>query len=457
VNELKIGLVFPRFKYSSGDPPLGLAFLAAYIMQNTDHKVEIIDTTFHHSFNQIISRLKSRKYDLIGIYSNTVFINDVFRIAEISKKLNPEIPIIIGGPYATVLPYETLKNKYVDAIVIGEGECTLCELLEQDLNFDDVKGIWFKRNAEIKINLPRSPIKNLDSIPFPARELLPMNKYIKNWFQLDSVSPNLKGTNVIGSRGCPYNCSYCQPTLRKLFGNKVRFRSPENIVKELIHLKRKYKIDSFLFVGDTFIINQKWVESICDELLENNLDLLWGCTVRADLVTKPLLEIMRKAGLVKICIGIESSSQRILDKVYNKGINIRQIERSVKLAKKLGLKIQGYFMLGAPTETIREIKQTIQFSKKSDIDEAMFSISTPLPGTYLYERMKDLIDRNFGNFDYYNNYVLNDSSARKQMIILMKKRAYVEFYLYYKKLLQTVKTSLNPFLIHKTINKLQRF
>ena len=454
---MKIALIFPRYRYPSGDPPLGVAYLSSYIRENSNHKIEIIDTTFDKSELFLISKIKKGNYDLFGIYSNVVVYRDALRVAKILKTFNPGTPIILGGPYATVMPEDVLKDRNVDAVAIAEGEITLLQLLKNNLNFKGVKGIWYKKNGRIYKNSLRNSIENLDSIPFPARDLLQMNKYIKNWFQLDSFSTSLKGTHIIGSRGCSYNCTYCQPALRKIFGEKIRFRSPENIVDELEHLKKEYKMNSFIFEDDTFIINKKWVENICDEIIERDVDMLWGCNVRADLVRKQLLKKMKDAGLVKLYIGIESSNQRILDSVYNKKITIDQVKRSIRIGKELGLKIQGYFMLGAPTETIKEIKQTIRFAKGLDIDEAMFSITTPLPGTYLYKKTKSMIDREIGEFDYYKRYVFRDSPERKQLILFLKKKAYLEFYLSPKRVFRTIKTVFNPPEIHKTINKLKRF
>ena len=452
---MRITLVFPRYKYPSGDPPLGLAYLASYVRESTDIKVEIIDTTFGKSEKALASKLKKGNYDLLGIYSNITFIKYALQVAELSKKLNPNKKVIIGGPFATVMPKETLENSFVDAIAIGEGEQTLYDLIKNDLRFKGVRGLWYKDGDKIKINPPRKPIKNLDSIPFPARDLLPMKKYIRHWFQLDSVSLNLKGTHIIGLRGCPYNCTFCQPTLRKIFGPGIRLRSPENIIEELLHLKKEYKINSFIFEDDTFIINQKWVEEICKRMTEEGLDLLWGCNVRANLVNGPLLKKMKKAGLVKVYIGIESLSQRILDSVYDKRITVNQIKKSIIIAKKLGLKTQGYFMLGAPTETLREVESTIKFAKESDLDEAMFSITTPIPGTRLYEKTKSLIESNPNGFDYYKNYVFKDSPSRKKSIMFLKKKAYLEFYLSPKRAHQTIKM-FNPLIVHRTMNKLKR-
>lgn len=452
---MKILLIFPRYKYPSCDPPLGISYVASFIREKTDVNVEIIDTTFHDSYSKLMLRLKRSNYDLIGIYADVVSINNSLKVAKISKIYNPDALVVIAGPFPTIEPDKALKYDYVDVVVVGEGEQTFYELIKNELNFENVKGILYKKNGKIRKNGQRNFIENLDEIPFPARDLLPMKKYIRNWYQLDIVSPNLKGTHIIASRGCPYNCSYCQPTLRKIFGPKLRFRTPQNILEELLHLKEKYNINAFTFEDDTFIINQKWVERVCNELIKCDLDLFWGCNVRADLVNKPLLEKMKKAGLVKIYIGIETPNERILRSVYNKQITLKQIKDSVKIANSLGLKIQGYFMLGAPTEMIKDIKKTIDFAKSLKIDEAMFSITTPLPGTYLFERFGNEIN-DFENFDYYSKYTFSDLKI-KRFIIHLKRMAYLKFYLSKERIFSTIKMNFNPLMLNKNLMKLKRF
>ena len=321
---------------------------------------------------------------------------------------------------------------------------------------EDVKGIWFKKNGRILKNSRRNPIGNLDELPFPAWDLLPMDKYLKNWYQLDSVDTNLVGTSIIASRGCPYVCTYCQPTLRTIFGTKIRKRSSDNILQELTRLREKYNINAFMFQDDTFIIDEKWVRDICANIINAGLDLKWGCNVRANLVTKSLLTKMKSAGLRKIFVGIESASQRILDDIYNKKITLEQVKKTVIIAKNLNLKVQGYFMLGAPTESVAEIKKTIKFAKNLDIDEATFSITTPLPNTDLYKKFNELITKDFDEFDYYRNPVLNLNDLSPKKLSFLKKKGYLEFYLSPKRITSTLKMLFTLSGFQKSMNKLKR-
>jgi|Deesub1362A_J573_1020465.scaffolds.fasta_scaffold01997_6 radical SAM superfamily enzyme YgiQ (UPF0313 family) len=449
-----IALIFPRFKYPSGDMPMGIAYLSSEILKIKNVHLDVIDTTFmKKSSSKYRSILQKKKYDLVGFSVMTLMINDAFEMAAEIKTYHPETKIIMGGPHPTVAPEHVLANDYVDAVCIGEGEKTIFDLLVSDLKFEDIEGIWFKKDGMIVKNPPRKPVDNLDELEFPNRDVFDTEQYFKSWFQLDSVSPSLRGNNIIASRGCPYKCSYCQPTLSKIFGKKIRKRSPENIVQELLFLKNKYKIEAFMFLDDTFTMDKKWVSAICDEMIKKRVDLIWGCNTRANLVEWDMFNKMKKAGLRKINMGIESGSQRVLDKIYNKGITIEQIKEAITIFKKLDLKTHGYFMIGAPYETEEDILNTINFAKNLDIDEATFSITTPLPYTYLYEISKEYINQDFGSFDYYKRPVYRgEITLPPKKISFLKRRAFIEFYLSKKRIKYTLKSLFSP----KTYLKLKR-
>jgi radical SAM superfamily enzyme YgiQ (UPF0313 family) len=456
---MKIALIFPRYKYVSGDVPLGLCYLAAYLKKNNKEVViDFFDTTFHKDKTVLKDILSTKKYDLVGISSMSIMINDAFDIAKCIKEINSDTFVIFGGPHPTVLPAETIVNPYLDAICIGEGENTFEELIRNKGNPEGIAGIWYKKGKEIIKNSPRGPIQDLDTVPFPALDLVDMEKYIAYWFQLDSVKKGLKGINIIASRGCPYNCSYCQPTLRKIFGKVVRKRSAKNIVAELKILKDKYKIDAFNLVDDTFVFNKQWVMEVCDLLLNAGLNLQWGCNSRANLVDEELFTKMKEAGLRKVFMGVESGSQRILDDIYQKGITLEQIKNSARILKKLKLKVQGYFMLGAPTETLQEVWSTIKLAVSLPIDEATFSVTTPLPGTNLWDKTKEHIEKNVSEFDYYKTSVYSKKiTLPEKRINRLKRIAFLSFYLSPRRLPNTIKGFLSPAEFKKSLMKLKRF
>jgi len=457
---MKIALIFPRFKYPSGDIPIGLAYLASIIKKETDSDIEIIDTTFHKKGKKNIADIFSHKhYDLVGISCMTPMIKDGFEVAEIIKKTCPKTKIIFGGPHPTVLPEHTLKHQSVDAVCVGEGEYTFLELVNKKADFRGIDGIWYKdKKGNIIRNNRRQPIENLDAIPFPVFEMFPRKDYIQYWFQLDSVARNLKGMNIITSRGCPYQCSFCQPTLKRIFGQKIRRRSPQNVVDEIKYLKERYAINALMFQDDTLVADKNWVNKMCDLLIKDNIEIIWGCNSRVNLVEKDLFAKMKKAGLKKVFVGIESGSQRILNEIYRKEITHKQILKAVDILNTLNLKIQGYFMIGAPTESEKEINDTIKFAKSLNINEATFSITTPLPGTYLHEKTKRYINTDISNLDYYNRSVYNKKIALGQKKLnWFKRKALLLFYFSPKHIKYTIKSFTDVNAIQKSFMKLKRF
>ena len=253
---MRVGLFFPRFKYRSGDPPLGVGYLAAQLLKHTRAEVSVVDTTFM-TRRQVLAVLAGEKFDLAGISVMSAAAADGFWIAENIKKHHPGTCVVFGGPHATILPETVLERGCADAVATGEGEETLAELVNQSLSFEGVPGLIHKKNGRIVRNPLRPPPASLDALGVPAYHLLDMEKYTRAWFQMDAVSPALRGTNIIATRGCPYACAFCQPTLDRLFGKKLRLRSPGHIVAELLMLRDRYRIQSFIFADDTLNIDQR--------------------------------------------------------------------------------------------------------------------------------------------------------------------------------------------------------
>jgi anaerobic magnesium-protoporphyrin IX monomethyl ester cyclase len=456
---MKVALVFPRLAYPSGDVPLGLCYLASSILKHTKADVEILDTTFinEEPLEYLEKKFKENQYEYAGFSVMTTTLKDSNKVAQMIKKVSPKTKVIYGGPQPTIMPEKIIKIPEVDAVALREGEETFVEITKNKGNFKDVKGIWYKNEqGNIIKNPERPPVEDVDSLPFPARHLVDMKQYIKNWFQMDAVATNLRGTSLLASRGCPYRCSYCQPILDEMFGKGMRKRSAKNIVAEMKELKEKYNINAFDYADDTFTIHPEWVHEVCDEMIKENLNLSWMCNTRAHLVSEELFAKMKKAGLKQVYIGMESGSQRILDEVYQKDIKIEHVNKAVKILNDLDIKIHGYFIVGAPTETEEEIKQTIKFAKNLDITTATFSIATPLPLTHLYNKTKHMIDADIEDMDYYKNpvYRAGATMLSPDKIKYWKKRAFLEFYLHPKRIPATIKQLLS---VKKAYNKLKRF
>ena len=409
-------------------PPLNLMYLAG-ALENSSLSVKIIDDDLeklgHDQVAKIASKLDPK---LVGITATTSTIKNALEYSDIVKKVLPDSGIVIGGPHSTFMPIETLKcSESLDAVVIGEGEETMVELAEKycDSNtakLESIKGIAFQdlNNGNIKLNPPRPLIKDLDSIPFPARHLVPFESY--------GTTKN-KSSDMITSRGCVFSCGYCSSSL--IMGKKFRSRSAENVVYEIEQLVENYKIKDIAFMDDTFMLNKPRANLIADEIKNRGLDIGFVASSRVDMVDKNLIEKLKSAGLSTLYYGVESGSQRVLD-LMKKGITLKQAEEAVKAAKEVGVEILTSFILGFPGETSKEIDKTIDFSIKLNADYSQFSILTPFPGTPIYHELKekDLIDT-----EKWDQYTVLKSVIKYEKLGLSKKmverklaKAYFKFY-----------------------------
>lgn len=461
---INVTLVFPRFKYPSGDFSLGLAYISAYLKEKVkDVNVSMIDTTFNPSMDYVNDILKKSKPAVVGIYVGTLMYVDAMKVAELAKFHSAFV--VAGGPHPTILPHTVINEHCIDAVCIGEGEETFAELVMEvvgDRKFSRVDGIWYKENGVVVKNPARKYTNDLDSLPFPDVGMFDVENYIKNFIQMDSYSPNLRGISTIISRGCPYTCSYCQPTLSKVFGKKFRLRSPMNVIQELKILKKEYNLDVFYFQDDTLTARKDWVLEFSELAITECLDMHWACNTRADIINADMMEKMKGAGLVKLKVGIESIPDRIRNGIYSKGISVSQINQFIKTADGLGIQVTGFFMLGAPSETKSEILETINFATTSALKEANFSVTVPLPETDLYELSKEKgwsLPEDFSDYDYYHAsrpfITADDMSAKK--LELYKKYAYLSFYLHPKRIFHTLKIVFGFNNFKKTIQKLKRF
>lgn len=368
-------------------PPLGLAYIAA-VLEERDYKVEILDAPALEMTSQDIARYieGTKKFDAMGI---TIYTPMYHRFKEVIEQIGPitdEIPIFVGGPHPSVLPEDTLSsNPAVDYAVIGEGEVTTVELLEAmegKREISSVKGIAYRENGEIKLTPPREYINDLDTLPFPARNLLPMDRYVP----APSTYRRTPFAHMITTRGCPFNCIYCS---QAIFGKKYRTNSPERVVEEIEHLIDRYKVKEIFFLDDIFTLNKKWANQVCDRIIEKGLhkEIEWSCSSRVDTVNQELLKKMRRAGCWQIHYGVESGSQRVLDYI-KKRITLEDSRNAIKWSKEVGIETRAYFMLGLPTETREESLQTIQFALDIYPDYVKFSVTVPYPGTELHEIAK---------------------------------------------------------------------
>jgi len=424
-------------------PPLGLAYLAS-TLERSGHEVEIIDAlALELPISQVKKELEKDQPDIIGVTAATPTIYNAFDVVKTAKSVCPRSFTILGGPHPSFLPVETLKEcPELDAVCIGEGEETMVEVaeaLEGDRELAKVKGIAFKSKGGTIIKTSTRPfIKDLDSVHFPAWHLLPMDKY-------GVLGRKSVICHMMTSRGCPFQCIFCSSSL--LFGKRYRARSAENVVDEMEYIVSKYNPESIEFSDDAFTLDQKRVEDICDEIRRRGLDMGWACSSRVDTVSRRLLEKMKEAGCFLIYYGIESGSQRILDFV-KKGIKIEQVKKTVRWTKEVGIKTLGSFIMGFPDETKKEIKETIEFSRRLKLDYAQFSVATPYPGTELYDMARRdnlLLTEDWSHYTA-GRPVMATKNLSPHEIQKLFKEAYIKYYLSPRILLRNMNRYALPLL-----------
>ncbi len=366
-------------------PPLGPLYIASYLMKY-GHEVRFIDADIDDlSYDQIREIIESEKPGLIGITINIIMVKAAYELSQFLKQ-HFDTPIAVGGPYTSAVVEKTFDEcSDIDFVVYGEGEETVLDMVSYleggERKLSEVAGIAYQVDGETHINKARQYIKDLDTIPFPAFELIDdLSKY-KGTYPIGD-SPSLV---IFGSRGCPFSCSFCNDSVWR---SKNRKRSPENVVDEIAELRKKYKVREIFFQDDTLNLDRKWFERICDLIIERGLnkDISFKAPFRADrkLVDEALLEKARKAGFWMLFYGIESGDPRILSTVC-KGLSLEEVERAFKLTKKAGIRTLGSFMVGNLEEDRDSIEKSLAFFKKIDPDYGGFAIATPFPGTAFYQ------------------------------------------------------------------------
>jgi len=368
--------------------PLNLAYLASYLREQKPHiDIAVLDCEgLSLSYEQIEDKLRSIGPDIVAVTAATPAYAQVLEIARCVKGIDSGIRVIVGGPHPTALPEDTLTEGAIDVAVLGEGEITFCEIvdaIEKNRDFGGIQGMAYRDDSgEIHRNPERRMIADLDLLPFPARELFPLEVYSPP--PTKRVSSKKPG-NMITSRGCPYACTYCMASA--MWRRKVRFRSVGNVVDEIEHCVKYFGIGELNFHDELFTVNEKRANEICREIQRRKLDIAWVCMVRVDYISREVLKEMKRAGCRKIMFGFESGSQMILDKMKKKAV-LEHAEQAVKAVKASGIKTAGNFMFGNIGETEETIRQSIELAKKLNTDTCAFFIASPYPGTEFYEIAK---------------------------------------------------------------------
>jgi len=362
----------PLFKV----PPLGLGYIAAVLKRN-GFEAKIFDLNVETS--SLKEFLSLEKPEIVGVSCVVTSARQTFEITRKLKILLPECFIVVGGPYPTIMGEHLLaRHGEIDAAIVGEGEFTILELFERLQNeqgLDGINGLIFRDKNKVKHNPPRNPIEPLDSLPFPAREKLPMRLYGEN------------AGVIFTSRGCPFQCIFCS---RPVFGRKWRGHSPEYVLKEIEHMRRHYGIRYLSFLDDNFTFDLERAEKILDRINAKKwrLGLYFWNGIRVDHVTRGLLLKMKRAGCTAINYGVESVDPNVLANI-EKGISLDQVEKAIRLTREFGIKANAFLMVGNPGDNMEVVEKVKNFIERVKVDGVHLSMATPLPGTKFWDWVEE--------------------------------------------------------------------
>ncbi|HNY02005.1 MAG TPA: radical SAM protein [Bacteroidales bacterium] len=372
---MHIGLIFPNKDRRYKTVHLGLGYLAAYA------RLRHPETTFHLLDTRVATRKESRKFfsgsfDLVAMTVFSPVYSETRSILERLRNEMPQTPVCLGGPYVTTIGGEIFSETPAEYAIIGEGEITFSELitcLKGEKQRTDIAGLMFRdENDAIVINPPREQIADLDSLPFPAYDLFPMDRYPLH--------------RMVTTRGCPYGCAWCNSS--SIWGRTYRSRSPENIVAEIEFLLNRYGQKIFVFGDNSFNIEAARVGALCDLLIRKDIRILWSASVRADLMTLDLAHKMKAAGCYNAAIGVESADNELLARMH-KNTTIEAIAAGMTMLKNAGIEVLAQYVIGTPGETLETVKRSVEFARRSCADYTNFYMVLPFRGTPQWDYVMD--------------------------------------------------------------------
>ncbi|MCE5212949.1 MAG: B12-binding domain-containing radical SAM protein [Deltaproteobacteria bacterium] len=407
---------------NSVNPPLGLALLAA-IWDKHGHTSQIIDASaLRLSIPEIIAGINPSA-DYVGITATTPEIGCATAIARKVREKFPHVEIIMGGTHPTIFHEELVRNKICDLVVRNEGEIPIARLAVNAPHEAIPNLTWRDSSDKVIINPDSQKFVNLDDLPFPAYEKLPMPLY-HSALGAARKEPSI---GMVTSRGCPGKCTFC---FSEMFGSQIRLMSPDRIIQHIEHLQNNFGIREISFYDDTFTAGRENVAQLCRLMIEKNIRLSWSCFARVDTVAPDLLLLMKKAGCHQIMYGFETTDEKIL-KHINKRTNPNQFQNAIAWTRAAKINVRGAFMLGNPGETKASMEKTIAFAKKSEIQLAVFNITTPYPGTALFKEFSQNDSLLHQNWDLYNlaQPVLKLNTVSAESVRQYYYKSYRDFYL----------------------------
>ena len=412
--------------------PLGLLAIGS-VLKRAGHQVKILDLRISNSPDEELeSVMRSFDPQVVGIGVMTIEGKYGFVDAAKVKEINPGVTIVFGGPHCSHEPQFILNDPNVDLMVSGEGDLTIVELidaLEQDRDIKNVPGIAYKKNGSYIRTADRPVIRDLDKFD-QEYDLINLERYFNFQSSMDffPVFRNKRFLPLVTSRGCPFKCTYCHD----IFDKSIQYRSPKAVVDEIEYLINEYGIREFHIVDDVFNVNMKRAKIVLDAIIQRNLNIhiSFPNGLRADFFDDELIDKMQRAGVYRMALGIESGSQRIQDMI-KKDLDINIIYDVVEKLTRARMSVHGFFMLGFPSETRDEMKETIDFACDLGLTTANFSLVIPNPGTDLRQTFIESRESNFEDFSEYtfDAASCNASEVEGDDLVKLKREANRKFYL----------------------------
>ena len=371
---MHVALIDTLDKTFGNMPNPAITSLAGYLIER-GYDVEIFDLFYSDKESQ--DRFFQKQWDLIGITATSFAFPVCREVAAAVKRVNPDVPIVVGGPHASVARESVLEEKEIDFAIYGEGEVSLLELMEAleenprsaASRLREIQGLIFRDGENPIVNPPRKRIRDIDSLPLPPYDIFPMHKY--------DIYP------LVTSRGCPFACVYCAS--QAILGRIWVAKAPQKVVEEVEYLIANWGKRVFTIVDDSFNLKEDRVKEFCQLLLDKKLGIQWSaCGIRADKTDPEMLRLMKESGCHGVSVGIESANPQVLKNI-GKGETIKQIAEGIDRIKKAGINVCGMFMIGNPADTLETVKESIEFAKSQALDRTMFYLAVPFPGTGLWE------------------------------------------------------------------------
>jgi len=388
---LKIMLVFPPIRTASVGFPLGLGYLASVLRQD-GFEVSVRDYAKRATpLKTVLGDIAAYRPDVLGLGLSTLSFSPGREIIRHARALVPGVKIVIGGPQVSGLGLFSMKYTEADYGVMGEGEITmreLCRALSRDPDGSEatkVDGVMYRADGDGQYasGPPRPFVEHLDSLPFPAWDLMPPNQY--PFIPRTYFVRRFPVASIITSRGCPYRCTFCAS--HTVAGRRLRTRSPASVVDEIVMLRDRFGVREIHFEDDNITFSKEHALGICRELLDRDVRMPWKCPngVRTDRMDEELLRAMKQAGCYQVLFGIESASERILS-VSQKGLDLKRCEGIIVTAKRMGFETLGLFMYGLPGETPESARETLRYSLRPFFDLAHYSLFVPIPGSRIFRQ-----------------------------------------------------------------------